>query len=229
MAQPARVEELVKSGEGHAEAGRLDEAIRSFEAARAEAERLADKNLIARTLLSVAGAHYQRGDMNDALTSLRRAYDLSVEVKDRRLTTEALSLIANVYADPKVGQFDQAISYYQQLLAVHRRDGNREEIADTLYNIAATLESKGDLDRALTIYREVLEAERQAGRHDEAAYVKRSIGIVLSRLNRASEAIPLFNEALKTLERPRRRSNGDGADVARHRVQQDRALRPSHR
>jgi eukaryotic-like serine/threonine-protein kinase len=99
-----------------------------------------------------------------------------------------------------VGQFDQAIRYYEQLLVMSREVGSQEEVADTLYNIGSTLERKGDLDRSLAMYQQALETEQRLGRSAEAAYVKRSIGIILSKLNRASEAIPLFSEALQALK-----------------------------
>lgn len=199
-AQPQRVTALLESGDSRAAEGRLDQAARDFEAARAEAERLGDKGLIADALLRLGNLQYQRGEMNDALVSVRRAYDLSTQIKDSARANEALSNIANVYADESVAQFDQAITYYEQLLASYRQSGQQEGVADTLYNIATTVERKGDLERALSTYREALAAEERLGRVAEAAYVKRSVGIVLSKLNRSSEAIPLFSEALKTLE-----------------------------
>ena len=199
-AQPARVESLLKSGQSHESAGRFDQAARDYEAARAEAERLGDKPLIADSLLNVASVKYGRGDMNDALVSVRRAYELGSEIKDRRRSEAALSLMANIYADANVGQFDQAIKYYEQLLASNRQFGDRESAADNLFNIASTLDLKGDLDRALSVYREALAAEQELGRTDEAAYVKRSMGVTLSKLNRPSEAIPLFTEALREFE-----------------------------
>jgi diguanylate cyclase (GGDEF)-like protein len=182
-------------------AGRLDEASNDYGMARAEAERLGDRKLLADILMQSGYLRYYRGDMNAALVDLQKAYALYTALKlddDRRT---ALATIAHVYADPSVAQYDRAIEYYRQVLPEYERAGNKTDLADTLYNLASTYESKGAFASALTEYRRALTAETQLKRLDEVAYVKRSIGVTLTKLNRADEALHWFDEALQTFIR----------------------------
>ena len=183
---------LLDRGIAHEKAGRLEDAARDYEAARAAAEDTGDRKLLADALLHIGYVHYYRGEMNEALTALQRAYALGA----RR---EALEHIAHVYADVKVAQYDRAAEYYRQLLAEYEAAGERENVADTLFNLGSTVERKGDLTAALAWYRRALEAEEKLGRRDEAAFVKRSIAVTLGKLDRPAEALPLLDDALRVL------------------------------
>jgi eukaryotic-like serine/threonine-protein kinase len=205
-AQVDRAEALIASGQQHEEAGRSEPAIRDYEAARAEADRIGDQRLVAAALTHLGYVHYLRGDMDEALVILKRAFDVASANGDSKNSRTALEDIAHVYADPRVAQFDQAIDYYNQLFTAYTASGQDEDAADTLFNLASTLERKGDLTLALEMYERGLAAETKLGRAGEVAFVKRSIGITLTKLDRAAEAVPLLNEALLYFERANERS-----------------------
>ena len=190
-AQPART--IFERGKAHEEAGRLDAAARDYETVRAAAERAGDQQLLAEALVHVGYVQYYRGEMNEALVSLQRAYDLG-DAKPRRAALEA---IAHVYADSKVAQYDRAVEYYRQLLGEFEAAGEGTNVADTLFNLGSTLDRKGDHKAALDWFRRALAAEERLGRRDEAAFVKRSIGITLGSLDRPAEALPLLDDALR--------------------------------
>ncbi len=189
---------LLKSGLEHEEAGRLAEAERDYESARARAEAAGSREQLAEALVLLGYLQYYRGEMNDALVNLRRGYDLARELDDEKGQHAALANIAHVYADAKVGQYDRAIEYYLQILAQAEKSGAAVNVADTLFNLGSTHERKGDLDAALTWYRRGLEAEEKLGRASEAAVVKRSIGMTLGKLGRNAEALPILEDALRT-------------------------------
>jgi diguanylate cyclase (GGDEF)-like protein len=190
-AQPART--ILERGIAAEEAGRLDDAARDYETVRAAAERAGDRQLLADALVHVGYVQYYRGEMNEALASLQRAYELG----DARPRRSALEGIAHVYADSKVAQYDRAVEYYRQLLGEYEAAGEGTNVADTLFNIASTMDRKGDLNAALEWFRRALAAEERLGRRDEAAYVKRSIGVTLGRLDRPAEGLPLLDDALR--------------------------------
>ena len=189
-AQPART--ILERGIAAEEAGRLDDATRDYETVRAAAERAGDRQLLADALIHVGYMQYYRGEMNEALVSLQRAY----EIGDATLRRAALEQIAHVYADSKVAQYDRAVEYYRQLLGEYEAAGEGTNVADTLFNIGSTLDRKGDLNAGLEWYRRALAAEEKLGRRDEAAFVKRSVGITLGKLDRPAEALPLLDDAL---------------------------------
>ncbi|HYC92310.1 MAG TPA: tetratricopeptide repeat-containing diguanylate cyclase [Thermoanaerobaculia bacterium] len=191
VAQTPRV--ILERGIAAEDAGRLNEAARDYETVRAAAERAGDRQLLSEALTHIAYMQYYRGEMNEALVSLQRAYEIG-DAKSRRAALEA---IAHVYADSKVAQYDRAIEYYRQLLGEFEAVGEGKDVADTLFNLGSTADRKGDLDGALEWYRRALAAEERLGRRDEAAFVKRSIAITLGKLDRPAEALPLLDDALR--------------------------------
>ncbi|MFP5246625.1 MAG: diguanylate cyclase [Thermoanaerobaculia bacterium] len=197
LAQLRTAQSLVEEGERLESEGKLDDAARLYAEAIAQAEKGNDREMLARALLSSGYLHYFRGEMNQALVDLRRAYDVSVAVRSDQGRRAALACIAHIYADPSIAQYDRAIEYYRQVLAEYAKSKLSTNTADTYFNLGSTYERKGDLTQALDWYRRALRAEELLGRKDEAAYVKRSIGITLGKLGRGAEALPLLNEALR--------------------------------
>jgi diguanylate cyclase (GGDEF)-like protein len=193
----ARIRALLDRANQDEDAGRLDEAMRGVKTARAEAERLGDRALMIDSDLQLGYLRYYRGDMNDALVDFRHAYDISVAIGDDDRRRAALANIAHVYADPRVAQYDRAIEYYRQVLPEYEAANAGTNVADTLFNLASTLEQKNDFAAALDGYRRALATEEKLGRLDQVAYVKRSIGVTLGKLNRPAEALPPLNEALR--------------------------------
>jgi diguanylate cyclase (GGDEF)-like protein len=198
-------------------AGRLDEALRDYQAAHAEARRIGNADLMAGTLVQSGYVRYARGDMNDALADLQRAYDLHRARGNDEGRRLALSNIAHIYADAKVAQYDKAIEYYQQLLPEYAAAGEKTEVADALFNLGSTFDRKEDFRSALAWYRRALEAEEALGRKGEAAYVKRAVGMTLTRLDRAPEALPWFDQALRQFQ-------AQGEDIGVAMVRQSRGI-----
>jgi tetratricopeptide (TPR) repeat protein len=74
---------------------------------------------------SLGYLRYYRGELNEALVDLRRAYDLYNAIGNAAGRQQALENIAHVYADSRVGQYDRAIEYYRQLLPSTRPRARR--------------------------------------------------------------------------------------------------------
>jgi diguanylate cyclase (GGDEF)-like protein len=188
---------LLERGIALERAGRLDEATRDYAAVVAAATRSGDRVLLGDALAHQAYLEYYRGEMNHALVNARRAYDISTAAGHTDGHRKALELIAHVYADVSVGQYDRAVEYYRQLLSEYEAARAGTEIADTQFNIGSTLERKGDLAAALEWYRRALASEEKLGRAGEAAFVRRSIGVTLGKLGRPAEALPLLDQSLR--------------------------------
>jgi diguanylate cyclase (GGDEF)-like protein len=208
---------LLDRGAALEKAGRLDEASRDYEAARAAAQRTGDRALLGKALQSLGFVQYYRGDTNAGLVNLRRAYEIESAAGDAEGQRETLSTIAHIYAEERVAQYDRAIEYYRQVLPQYEAAGEPEGVADTLFNIGSTYERKNDLAAALDWYGRALAAEEKLGRKGDAAFVKRSIGVTLGKLGRGAEALPLFDEALRAF------ANGSYAEGAMQ-VRQSRGI-----
>lgn len=141
--------------------------------------------------------HYSRGDFVTSISDLTLAYRLFHRLRIESRQSYAVTALANLYADARVGQYDKALEYYQQVLAAHIKSGNKKEIAATYFNIGGTLERKPNMnEEALRYYRRALAIDMELNDPDEVAYDKRAIGVVLYHLNRPAEALVVIDEAL---------------------------------
>ncbi|HYC62028.1 MAG TPA: tetratricopeptide repeat-containing diguanylate cyclase [Thermoanaerobaculia bacterium] len=165
--------------------------------------RAKDARIEADARYKIGGLQYDRGEMADALVNLQSAYRIYGQIGHVKGRLDALSDMANVYADSKVGQYDRAIEYYRQLLKGYAEHGQPNDVADTQFNIGSTFEAKGNLTPAEFHYRQALAEFEKLQRPDDIAFTKRSLGLALVKQNRAAEALPLFNAALAFYESKR--------------------------
>jgi len=181
--------------------GKNVDAEREFGVAVALARQAGDRALEAETVENLGYLQYTRGALADALVNLQNAYRLSAQLGDEKGRLEALSNIANVYADVHVAQYDRAIEYYRQLLGNYEKHGQPSDVADTLFNIGSTFETKGDFAAAELHFRRALAMFQKLQRPSDVAYTKRALGLALMKQGRASEALPLLDEAVAFYEK----------------------------
>jgi len=162
---------------------------------------LRDLALEAEASADIGTLQYDRGAMADALANLQTAYRIYGQLGNEKGRIDALSNIANVYADAQVGQYDRAVEYYRELLGDYEKYGQPSDVADTLFNIGSTFEAKGDLAAAELHYRRALTSFQQMGKASDVAYTKRSLGTTLMKQGRTSEALKLLDEAVVYFER----------------------------
>jgi diguanylate cyclase (GGDEF)-like protein len=181
--------------------GKAVDAEREFGIALAAARQSRDLPLQAEASENIGYLQYSRGAMADALTNVQTSYRLSAQLGDEKGRLEALSMIANVYADAHVAQYDRALEYYRQLLGEYEKRGQRSDVADTLFNIGSTLEAKGDPAAAELHYRRALGSFQKLGQAKDVAFTKRALASALMKQGHASDALPLFDDALSFYDR----------------------------
>ncbi|MBV8547594.1 MAG: diguanylate cyclase [Acidobacteria bacterium] len=164
------------------------------------ARQVRDVSLEAETLGSIGYLQYTRGAMANALTNLQTAYRLSAQIGDEKGRREVLSNIANVYADAHVAQYDRAIEYYKQLLDEYEKHGQPSDVADTMFNIASTYQTKGDFTAAELHYRRALAAFQKLDRAADIAFTKRDLALALMKQGRTAEALPLLDASVAFYE-----------------------------
>jgi diguanylate cyclase (GGDEF)-like protein len=181
--------------------GRSVAAEQEFGTVVALARQVRDRPLEAEALGNIGYLQYTRGAMADALANLQASYRLCAQLGDEKGRLDALSMIANVYADAHVAQYDRAIEYYRQLVGEYEKHGQPSDVADTFFNIASTFETKGDFAGAELHYRRALATFQKLGRANDVAFTKRALGSALMKQGRASEALPLLDESVAYYER----------------------------
>jgi diguanylate cyclase (GGDEF)-like protein len=176
--------------------GKDSAAEQEYGTVLALARQARDLSLQAQALSDIGYLQYTRGAMADALTNLQTAYRISEQLGDEKGRLDALATIANVYADAQVAQYDRAIEYYRQLEVEYEKHGKPSDVADTVFNIGSTFETKGDFGAAERHYRRALATFQKLGRAGDVAYTKRSLGLALMKQGRAAEALLLLDEAV---------------------------------
>ncbi|HYO78139.1 MAG TPA: diguanylate cyclase [Thermoanaerobaculia bacterium] len=173
--------------------GRINEAAADYEQAVVLTERSGDKGALADALVLRGELRHYRGQFDAAIEDLQKSYAYGETPKQKRY---ALNAIANLYADRRVGAYDRAIEYYRQVLAFNERARDEAGIATAHYNIAATLDTKGDLVNALAAYERALALEQKRGDATSIADVQRALGVTLNKLGRSAEALAVLEPAL---------------------------------
>ena len=184
---------------GHAfeQRGDVSAAARLYETAVTLADRSGDLAARSDALLLRGALRHYRGEFATAIEDLQKAYAINVERGKVDKQLFALTSIANLYADPRVGAHDRAIEYYRQVLDAHERAGNEREVATAHFNIGATLDTKGAFAAALNEFRLALALERARGASESIAEIQRARGSTLTKLGRHTEALTAFDEAMR--------------------------------
>ncbi|HSU15022.1 diguanylate cyclase [Longimicrobium sp.] len=183
-------------GYGYDAGNHSEQAAADYESSLRAGQRLRDDRILAAALMLRGEMRYYRGELGAALEDLNQSYTLYARLGVETRVRHTLNDIANLYADRRVAQYDRALEYYRQVLASNQRAGARAEVATGYYNMASTLEVKGELEPALAYFRRALELERRLGHAGETAECQRAIGVVLSKLGRPGEALRGLDEAL---------------------------------
>jgi diguanylate cyclase (GGDEF)-like protein len=171
-------------------------ALAYYDSAIVSGQQLHNDTVLADAHVGRGELHYSRGEFTTSISDLTLAYRLYTRLAMPSRQAYALTALANLYADMRVGQYDKALEYYDQVLATHIKTGNKAEIAATYFNIGGTLERKDKNEEALKYYRRALAIDAERNDPDEVAYDKRAIGVVLYHLNRPAEALVVIDQAL---------------------------------
>lgn len=176
--------------------GENRDAFVAYTAAVAAAEAGGDRKALADALALRGEQLHSSGDFDAAIADLKRAYDLYRAAGLEKSEPYVLNAMANLYADPNVGDYDKALGYYRDLLARHRRDGDRAELATAHFNIGATLDSQHEYAKALEEYRQALDLYHTLNNPESVAETRRVIGAAMVKTGLASAAIGWIDQAL---------------------------------
>lgn len=199
LADPAWASLLVCRGYAREQAGKPLEALADYRSAVAVAKRGSDRVTQAQAQALEGEALHFLGRYAEAMAAIQAAYRTVMASDSVSQQAYVLNALANLYADAKVGEFDQALEVYTQLLALRRAAGKPAELATTEFNIASTLEKKGDLVSARAHFETALSLQRQSGEAEAVADVQRALGNVLVKMGEAAAALPLLDAALAAL------------------------------
>ena len=179
-------------GSALADMGQIEEAIGLYAKALAVFEELGDDEGSAGPLINTGVALDESGRPHEALAYYERAIDALGEGRTLEYAT-ILNNLANL--SDRIGEKQEALSYFSQSLSILEELENRGGVATVRMNLARTLSSLGDLEGALAIYDESLVELRELGLRRFETWAVSNRGHVLKDLGRLPEARESLEEA----------------------------------
>lgn len=171
--------------------GRLDDALALCESSRAEAVRLANRDLRARVENAIGVLHVARGEYAQA----RAAYTVALELTPDVLTCAKITLNLGVIANIQ-GQFDEARRHYQQSLGLFEGAGDDRGMALALHNLGMWHADRGEWDEADEAFRRALQLFESRGNKQMIANVLTNTTEVCYGRGQIDEAIATCDAAL---------------------------------
>ena len=101
--------------------------------------------------------------------------------------------LGNVYR--LLGQYQEALNFYQQSLAIQHEIGNREEEADSLNNMGIVYYFLGQYQEALNFYQQSLAIQREIGNIRGEAASLGNLGVVYKSLGQYQEALHFYRQS----------------------------------
>ncbi|MGJ3251902.1 MAG: CHAT domain-containing protein [Elainellaceae cyanobacterium] len=153
-----------------------------------------DRQAEADALFDRSVQFWQRGDYQQALSMLQRAFEIYREIGDRRGEGRSVTgLGAIAYS---VGQYSQALDYYQQALEINVETGDRSREVTILTGIGLVYSNLGDYQQALDYYQQALAIRTEVGDRAGEGATLNNIGEMYFKLGQYEQAFDYFQQAL---------------------------------
>lgn len=95
-----------------------------------------------------------------------------------------------------LNQYDEALEFYREALALNEELGRKDGIANVLGNIGVILGAQGKFEEALEAHERSLSLERELGDREGVAIALNNIGEVYFDMERFEEALGYYRESL---------------------------------
>ncbi len=156
----------------------------------AQSHQLADEYLNKADELAKQGKYLEAAKMFEKTVQAEKASP------SPRMTGLAVGLSQAGYFFNTVDQYDKAIKYYDEALAIYRKQGEEDSVIDLLTEISMSFQSLGQHDKAIKYSDEALGIYRKLGQEDYVAILLTEIGISFQSLGQHDKAIKYCDEAL---------------------------------
>ena len=156
---------------------------------------LAQNTNQAEKLLTQGTEQYQNNQLEAAIQSWQEALKLYRQQRDANGESLALGRIGLAYE--RLGDYRQAVDYFEQTLAVVKKNGNNQLEASILGNLGNNYLRLGNYPQAMEAYNSSLALWKQFGDRAAEGQVLRGLGNVQIALGNYDKAINLHQQSLK--------------------------------
>jgi putative nucleotidyltransferase with HDIG domain len=177
--------------------GSLTEAISSYEATIAAAERSGEPATLAEALRRLAIVRHHRDERSRARSLCKRSLEIAEEIGNDMLSAEALNTLGGM--DLTSGSLEDARRLFMQ--ALERGGAHRELRARVEQNLGIVANIQGELYEALTRYERSLAAYKAAGDDQGCAIAYHNLGKASFDRGQLDAADGYFKESLAIADR----------------------------
>ncbi|MBI2566058.1 MAG: tetratricopeptide repeat protein [Candidatus Schekmanbacteria bacterium] len=175
--------------------GRGAEALRTYERAFEEAQRLADGDGESQSLQGMAHVYRDSGQTNKAWAFYQQALAVHRRIGKRNRESVAMTNLALILVDR--GQLTEARDFYRQALEIHRERGDWRSEVMALGDLAILHHNQGLVSEAKALYRQAQAVlERMAGDFANAEPIS-NIGLAYREQSLLGEARTYHEQVLK--------------------------------
>jgi len=146
----------------------------------------------------VSSAQYRLGDYDGAIMTLMTAYKVDTQIKDPRLVSSDLNMMAAIYL--VVEQPQQGIHFIEKAIGIERSLKRDDRLAIRLGMASELYLMNNELEKAMAAIEEAYDIDNKAGREGNAAIRLVQKSAVLEKLGRLDEGQRLIKAALPKLE-----------------------------
>jgi serine/threonine protein kinase/tetratricopeptide (TPR) repeat protein len=181
-------------------------ALQDYNDAVAIQRKIGDKKGLAKNLVSLGSFYMDRlGKFDDGLVMTSEALQLSRDNGDEVLQATCLQNIGNGHFYK--GEYQDALTYYQQAYQLQDKLKLRDSIADSLHNLGDTNNKLGQYDTALGQYMKALDMRRAANDKSGIAVESSDMGILFTAQGRYGAALKAQQEAVNAYQQLNDRTN----------------------
>jgi putative nucleotidyltransferase with HDIG domain len=180
----------------HERAGRVTDAIRSYEAAVDASDGPGDGAVLAEALRRLGGVRRRRHEYDEAIKLCQRSYEVASSHSDDVLAAEALNGIALVHIERSEWQF--ARDYLRR--ALERGSASSELVGRIEQNLGIMANIHGDLVAAMEHYRRSLEALRSVRDEHGCAIAYHNLGMISADQRLWDDAEQYYRASLEVAE-----------------------------
>ena len=188
--------DLLREARDHERAGRMPEAVKSYEAAVQAAERDAQYGVLAEALRRLGVVHHHRDQPELARKLCQRSQQTATEIGDNVLAAEALNALAGF--DFEAGSIEAAREKFYRALELG--GASAELRGRTEQNLGILANIQGALAQALMHYQRSLVAFESIGDDRGCAIVYHNLGMVSADRELWDDADRYFRRSLQVAE-----------------------------
>lgn len=190
----AEADALLQQGAQQLQRGRIQDALRSWEAALALYQALDNQQGQAYVLMNLGIAYGSLSDFQEEIAYYEQALPLFQALRDRQGQANTLNNLGFAYAS--LSNYQEAIAYYEEALPLFQALRDRQGQALVLMNLGVAYTSLSGYQEAIAYFEEALPLYQVLRDRQGQADVLNNLGLAYEALSDYRGAITYYEQAL---------------------------------